>query len=73
MGSKQSIVIATQYYFFQKNVFGAKKSSKQLDVLLIFEFFCQYKCISKISSENRQLIVLNPHIWIPCAILLSKT
>ena len=28
MGSKQSIVDPTQYYFFQKSIFGAKKSSK---------------------------------------------
>jgi hypothetical protein len=26
--------------------------SKELDVLLIFEFFCQYKCISKTNSEK---------------------
>ena len=30
MGSKQSIHNATQYYFFQKTVFGAKKSSKKI-------------------------------------------
>ena len=42
MGSKQSITGPTQQSFFQKTVFGAKKSSKKLDVLLIFEFLWQY-------------------------------
>ena len=31
---------------------GAKKSSKKLDVLLIFEILSQYICISKTSSEK---------------------
>jgi hypothetical protein len=31
---------------FSKTVFGAKKSSKKLDVLLIFEFLWQYVWIN---------------------------
>ena len=42
MGSKQSITVPTLQRFFQKTVFGAKKSSKKLDLLLIFEFLWQY-------------------------------
>ena len=42
MGSKQSIPDPTQYYFFQKTIFRQNKSSKKLDVLLIFEFLWQY-------------------------------
>ena len=38
--------------FFSKNYFWHQKSSKQLDVLLIFEFLCQYKWINKTSFNK---------------------
>ena len=49
MGSKQSIIDPHLEFstpiisdFFQKTVFGTKKSSQKLDVLLISEFFWQH-------------------------------
>ena len=46
MGTKQSILVATQYYLFQKTVSAQKKS----DILLIFKFFWSIY-ISKTSSD----------------------
>ena len=40
------------FFFFKKLFSAQKKSSKKSNVLLIFEFFCQYKCISKTNSEK---------------------
>ena len=37
---------------FFKKLFLPPKMVKKMDVLLIFEFLCQYKCISKTSSEK---------------------
>ena len=52
MGSKQSIKGATQYYFFQKTVFGSKKSSKNWTFCWFLNFLCQYKYMSNTSSEK---------------------
>jgi hypothetical protein len=38
MGSKESIVVPIQYYFFQIANFGANKLSKNSDFFLIFEY-----------------------------------
>ena len=37
---------------FSKNYFQHKKIVKKWDLLLIFEFLCQYMCISKTNSEK---------------------
>ena len=52
MGSKYSIIDPNPVLNFSKNYFRHQILSKEFDVLLIFEFLCQYKCISKTSSEK---------------------
>jgi hypothetical protein len=39
-----------RFPFFQKIIFGIKNHRKKSDLLLNFEFLCQYMCISKISK-----------------------
>ena len=77
MGSKQSVVVPTQQWFFQKTVFGAEKSSKKLNVLMIFELLWQciwlnYTSFKKIiagSSESVEILpkcqkLINFFMWL---------
>ena len=39
MGSKKSIVVATQYYFFQKTIFRQKELSNKFDFCIFMEIY----------------------------------